>query len=195
MSNIIYSPSAHNSSVASGFYLSVDTKAPSDAFPVSDADHMMAINLEDGYSYDFTIPIAPNENGQVVITSPTNIFLLQQAKQKKIIILQEAYQAAISLSVTYTSKGGVTKNYQTDTNSINNLQSLLVGLSCQPDALPESFYWVSEDNTQVPFVYEDMQELGVAMCAQGIEAFANLQNKKSAVNAAATVPAIALITW
>ena len=61
--------------------------------------------------------------------------------------------------------------------------------------VPSGFYWVSLDNTQVPFTYADMQGLAAAFGLQGASAFQHLQTQKNAVLAATTVSAVQAITW
>jgi len=119
---------------------------------------------------------------------------LQQAKAAQNQILYNAYQSAITQSVSYTSKGGISKKYQADPISISNLQASLLG--CQAtQTTPDGFFWLAEDNTQVPFTYVDMQGLAQVFFAQGATAFAKLQALKAAVLTATTLSAIQAINW
>jgi hypothetical protein len=128
------------------------------------------------------------------IPAPTAAQLLAQAQQAQIATLTAAYQTAIVQPVSYTSKGGITKTYQADPNSLSNLQNTLLGLQAA-GATPSGFYWVSADNTQVSFAYADLQGLAAAMLAQGWAVFQKLQTLKAQVNAATTVSAVQAVVW
>ena len=98
------------------------------------------------------------------------------------------------MPVSYTSQGGVTKTYDADTASVSNVANMQLAFAAA-GTVPAGFYWVSADNTQVPFTYADIQGLAAAMGAQGFAAFATLQSKKGLVLAATTNAAVAAITW
>lgn len=134
----------------------------------------------------------PYISGSVLVpTPPPTVGEVQTAQ---IAALSAAYQNAIAGPVSYTSKGGVTKIYQADPQSVANIVQSLAG--CQAlQATPVGFYWVAEDNTQVPFTYADLQGLAAAMYALGAAAFAHLQDKKTAVLAATTVAEVEAIIW
>jgi len=117
---------------------------------------------------------------------------LAQAQTSQIQTLAKAYQTAIAQPVTYTSKGGVTKLYQADPQSIANLSQMMLAF-VGTQILPIGFYWVCADNTKVPFVYADLQGLAAAMGAQGFAAFDTLQTKKAQVLAAADVVTVQAI--
>lgn len=119
---------------------------------------------------------------------------LAQVQAAALAGVAAADQAAIAAPVTYETKGGVSKAFQADPGSIANLQSMLLAFSAS-QTVPAGFYWVAADNTQVPFVYADLQGLAAAIGAQGFAAFAKLQAAKSAINAAATVAAVEAISW
>ncbi|WP_434663435.1 DUF4376 domain-containing protein [Paraburkholderia sp. A3BS-1L] len=119
---------------------------------------------------------------------------LAGAQSAKIAALTAAYQAAIQQPVSYTSKGGATKTYQADAGSIANLTQMLLAFQSS-QTVPVGFYWVSLDNTQVPFSYADMQALANALGTQGAAAFQQLQTLRGKVNAAATVAAVQTIDW
>ncbi len=119
---------------------------------------------------------------------------LPQAQAQQINLLRQAYNAAIQTPVSYTSKGGVTKTYQADPQSVANLTQMMLA-SQAAAATPTGFYWVSLDNTQVPFAYADMQGLAAAFGAQGAAAFQHLQTLKAEVLAATTVSGVQAINW
>jgi hypothetical protein len=128
-----------------------------------------------------------------IVSAPASV-LLAQAQQAQIATLTAAYQTAIVQPVSYTSKGGVTKTYQADPQSLSNLQNTLLGLQVA-GATPSGFYWVAADNAQVPFIYADLQALAAALLAQGWAAFQKLQTLKAEVNAATTVSAVQAVVW
>lgn len=119
---------------------------------------------------------------------------LSKAKVNQINSLKESYNTAIQQPVSYTSAGGVTKIFQADSGSVYNLQNVLLGLSGL-GVVPSGFYWVSQDDTHVPFTYADLQGLAEAMFTQGLMAFQHLQTQKNAVNAATTVSSVQSIIW
>jgi hypothetical protein len=118
---------------------------------------------------------------------------LAQAQAAQIAVLAAEYQTAIVQPVSFTSKAGVTKTFQADAASVANLTSMLLGFQAAA-ATPAGFYWLSVDNTQVPFTYADMQGLAAAFAAQGAAAFFVLQTKKAAVLAATSVAAAQAIS-
>jgi hypothetical protein len=112
----------------------------------------------------------------------------------KIPGLVDDYASAISQPVSFTTAGSVTKYFQSDAKSVANLQAAIAGCA-GAQSTPVGFYWVSADNTRVPFVYADLQGLASAIFDQGVVAFQNLQDKKSAVNAATTEAAVSAVVW
>ena len=92
--------------------------------------------------------------------------------------LVDGYAQAIALPVTITTHAGVAKAYQADADSRQKVHDMLAAYS-PAGALPADFYWVATDNTQVPFVLADLQELAAALGAQGWAAFQKLQTLKA----------------
>ena len=119
---------------------------------------------------------------------------LSAAQAAQIAALAASYTTAIAQSVSFTSAGGITKTFQSDPQSVNNLANMLAAFPTQ-GVLPAGFYWVAADNTQVPFTVADMQGLAKVIGAQGFAAFQHLQTQKAAVLAATTVAAVQAITW
>ncbi len=160
-----------------------------------------------GYTPDGTIPAgaiactqtqadnysAYSLSGGAIVSAPA-AQLLAQAQAAQIGALKQAYSAAIQAPVNYTSKGGVTKTYQADPQSASNLQNAILGLRAS-GATPSGFYWVSADNTQVPFTFADLQALAAALLAQGWASFQRLQTLKAEVLAATSVSAVRAIVW
>lgn len=94
------------------------------------------------------------------------------------LTLDAGYAQAIAQPVTITTHAGVTKAYQADPASRQNVHDMLTAYA-PSGALPADFYWVAADNTQVPFVLSDLQELAAALGAQGWSAFQKLQTLKA----------------
>ena len=127
--------------------------------------------------------------------SPVPEVPLAVTQSTQVALLYAAYMTARDAAVTCTTKAGVTQTYQADPTSIANLQAMLAAFAAAPTALPPTFYWVAADNTQVPFVYADMQQLALNIGAQGAAAFAHYQTQKALVNAATTNDAVLAIVW
>jgi hypothetical protein len=126
----------------------------------------------------------------VALRAPT----LAQVQASQIATLAAAYQAASQQSVTFTTKAGVTKTFQADASSQAIIQQSLAGYSGS-QSVPTGFYWVSADNTLVPFVFSDLQGLAAAMIAQGWAAFQQLQTLKTQVISATTVAVVQAVVW
>jgi len=167
-----------------GFYDDVDSPAPQGVTTIEITDAQWATCL--------TVPGWTVVDGALV--APSSAFLLAQAKALQLGVLSAAYGAAIQADVSYTTKAGVTKTFQADGGSVSNLQNAILGLQAA-GATPSGFYWLSADNTQVPFTYADLQGLAAAMMAQGWTAFQHLQAQKAAVAAAASVSAVQAVSW
>ena len=134
----------------------------------------------------------PEQLAAAVPAYPAGVIADAQAAQGA--TLATAYAAAVAGPVSFTTAAKVTKTFQADPGSVQTLQQTLAGLS-GAQATPAGFYWVAADNTQVPFVYADLQGLAAAMLAQGWTAFQHLQTLKAEVAAAATVAAVQAIAW
>lgn len=118
---------------------------------------------------------------------------LTAAKAAKVDALTAAYAAACAQPVSL-SVGGMTKTYQADADSAKVIQQTLIGFSAV-QATPQGFWWLSSDNTQVPFGYGDLQALAAAMLSQGWDAFQRLQDRKARVRAAESVAEVLAVEW
>jgi hypothetical protein len=108
--------------------------------------------------------------------------------------LQDDYAAANAADITYTTAGGIVKAFQADPGSVRVIQESLAGCSLA-QATPDGFFWVSSDNTHVPFSYADLQGLAATVFARGAANFARLQVAKAAVAAATTVEEVNVVTF
>ena len=134
-------------------------------------------------------------NGEFSEPTPQPVQVtLAQAQAYQLAVIEAGYSGAVTKPISYTSRGGVTKSYQADSASQTVLMQAAQGYTLA-GAVPSDFYWVSDDNTQVPFVLEDLSALYQAMLAQGWAAFQRKQSLKAQVNAATTVAAAQSITW
>lgn len=171
-----------------GYYDSVDSPVPDGvtAIEITDAAWQACIAAQSPYTVENGTLVAPVE--------PTGEELLADAQATQISALYAAYNTAIAGGVTYTSKGGIAKAYQSDTGSINDVLQMQAAFQAA-GAMPAGFYWVATDNTQVPFTYADVQGLANAMGLLGVSSFAQLQTLKAQVKAATTVAAVQAIVW
>lgn len=126
--------------------------------------------------------------------APMPVQTLAQVQATQIAALTTAYSNAVAMPVSYTAKNGTTKTYQADPASVRNLTSMMLAFQLA-GATPAGFYWVAQDNTQVPFAYADLQGLAAAFGTQGAAAFAHLQTQKAAVIAATTTAAVQATGW
>jgi len=119
--------------------------------------------------------------------------LLAAAQAKQNALNYASYLQAIQGPVSYTSKGGITTQYQADPGSVANLQSTILGFQLT-QATPSGFYWVALDNSHTPFEYADLLGLAQAMVLPGAAAFAKWQSLKAQV-AAADLSTVSSIAW
>lgn len=119
---------------------------------------------------------------------------LAQVLNQQAAMLQAAYMVAIQQPVSFTTAAGVTKTFDADTDSQRTLQTAAQGYE-MAGSVPDGFYWVAADNTQVPFTLPDLKGLYAAMLAQGWTAFQRLQDRKSALAAATTTSAVQAVVW
>ncbi len=140
-----------------------------------------------GYLFDGTNFNAPSGD-----TVPTLTLAQVQAAQNT--LNWNAYEAAIYQPIIYTSIGKVTETYQADQDSVAKLGEMIQAFQLS-GSVPTGFYWVAEDNTQVPFTYADMQGLAQAAGLRGASAFQQMQELKAQVNAATTVQAVQATVW
>ena len=119
---------------------------------------------------------------------------LAQAQSAQVALVTSAYQVAISASVSFTTSGKVTKTFQADAQSRQNLSDMIAACA-GAGATPAGFYWVAADNTQVPFTYADLQGLAAAIGTQGWAAFQRLQAAKAAIAAATSVTAAQAVAF
>ena len=147
---------------------------------------------EDGR--EWTVQTVKGKPTQVWITEARPDITLDEAKAIKKVALTGSYATACASPVSYTTIGKVAKAYQADAGSVAILQQTLAGLS-GIQATPAGFWWLSDDNTQVPFAYADLQGLAAAMLSQGWTAFQRLQTLKAEVAAASTVTAVQAVEW
>jgi len=158
---------------------------------------IISINSNGVVVYDPSATAAQKTSAQGVIS--TNLPLLAPtslsvAQDIQIGLLTKAYNNAIQQPVSFTTKAGITKTFQADPQSQQNLSYVMQGFTAAA-VTPTGFYWVAADNTQVAFAFADLQGLAAAMVAQGWTAFQHLQTQKAAVNTATTVAAVQTIIW
>jgi hypothetical protein len=184
----------YRTATCSGFFF--DENAPDDAFDVSDADAHAAINLPAGSTYEFTHPVAPGTYGELVISAPSEDFLLTQAQAKQISSLAMEYQGAYTAPIAYRAIADtVSRDYQATSASQDALAQELAIYSVTGAVIPADYYWVATDNSHVPFVLPDLQGLSAAIGARRWDSFKRFQERKSAVKSAVTVDNVLAIVW
>lgn len=119
---------------------------------------------------------------------------LADAQTMQVTTIYTGYAAAVTKSVSYETAAAVTQTFQADTDSQTILLQAVTGYNAAGQT-PAGFYWVAEDNTQVPFTLADLKGLYAVMLAQGWTAFQNLQTKKSAIRSASTLAAAESVVW
>jgi len=157
-------------------------------------DDVVVTNTNGVYSFQSAAGIPLNVPTTLVPYSIPASVLLAAAQMAQITSLSQAYATACLAPVSYTSKGNITKTYQADQNSIDNLTWMLLTFS-SAQTTPSGFYWIALDNTQVPFTFADLQGLAAALGTQGASAFAQFQLLKAQVKAATTVADVQAIVW
>jgi hypothetical protein len=150
--------------------------------------------------YVFTTPFGavlgpyPSTLIQGMAPPPSLAVQLVNAQTNQIATLTAAYQNAVVQPVTYTSVGGVTKEFEADPNSQTILLQSVTGFNLA-GSVPPNFFWKSQDNTEVLFTLDDLKGLYAVMLSQGWTAFQNLQVKKSAVNNATLISVVEAVVW
>lgn len=112
---------------------------------------------------------------------------LEAEKTAKIAIIEQAYNDAIQINVTYN---GVV--FQADQVSQDRLVKVITALN---GATPAGFFWTALDNSNVPMSYADLKGLSAVILAQGWAAFQKMKSLKNSINAASDIDAVSLITW
>ncbi|MBN3779908.1 DUF4376 domain-containing protein [Burkholderia sp. Ac-20345] len=119
---------------------------------------------------------------------------LAQVQAQQAAMLQAAYSVAIQQPVSFTTAAGVTKAFDADVASQRVLQTATQGYD-MAGSVPDGFYWVAADNTQVSLTLADLKGLYGAMLAQGWTAFQRLQARKAAISAATTTSDVQAVVW
>lgn len=119
---------------------------------------------------------------------------LLAAQNAKIALLAQTYAQAITQDVSYTTSAGVTKTFQADPVAQNYILLTTTGYALI-GSTPDGFYWVSSDNTRVPFTLTDLKGLYGAVLTQGAIAFQRVQDRKVSVRAATNQAEIDAVVW
>jgi len=172
---ILYSPQKH------GFYFTDDSNAPSDAFAVSDQDHLIAINLPPGSTYSFT------PDGVLTVSQPTAAYVLSQAIAAKLEEINSDFFYANSLPISYLGA-----MFQTDSDSQALISNVITASGGQ---LPTSFAWYDVSNNPVPMSFAQLQGLAQAILLRGQGLFSNKQAKKAAARNAPDLSTLSTIVF
>jgi hypothetical protein len=115
---------------------------------------------------------------------------LETVKAKAVIELTLRHTIAIKLDINFTTKAGIVKDYQTGKATLDSLSIALV-----TNPLPDNFYWVSLDNTKVPFTLEDLQGLYNTIYDRNWALFQKLQDLKQQVRDESNILNVPKIVW
>jgi hypothetical protein len=140
------------------------------------------------------LPNVPTDLKPYTPPAPTAADKLAEAQATQIGQVSLAYRAAITANIDYTNAAGTKQTYQADDGSRSNLQDMLSAFA-KSQTVPAGFFWVALDNSQVPFVYADLQGLAEALGVRGAAAFAQLQILKDKIRSATTISAVQAIVW
>ena len=179
-----------------GLFGNISTPPASNAFAVDIDPAIMGdfLNTPSRYQYRFG---QFSERPGWAVEKP--IVAWVEAQSKQLSIIDEAFASAITGDIVFTTEAGVTKAYQADPESRMNLHDLLARYQ-NLGSVPTGFYWVSSDNTQVPFTLTDLHGLFATGIDAGWMAFQHKQAQKTAIrNIIDTSPdgiaAIQAISW
>lgn len=125
----------------------------------------------------------PSDN---LIPTLPDFILLEQAKIAKLQQIQQTYSTSLATGVSFTTVANITKNFQTYSSSISSMQYTATAIS-NGWVIPSGFYWVSSDNTQVPFTADDLNGLLKAATDFNWSLFQTLQTNKNLVKIATTL--------
>lgn len=108
--------------------------------------------------------------------------------------IDQAYAAAVTADIAFTTSAGVVATFQADADSQHVLAVSVQGYD-MAGAVPSGFFWKASDNTQVAFTLEDLKGLYQAMLARGWVAFQKKTTLKAEIAGATTVAEVQAITW
>lgn len=115
---------------------------------------------------------------------------LDTVKFKATVALNSEYSRNQKEDINFTTKAGIVKDYQTGKST---LDSLSIALVINP--LPDNFYWVSSDNTKVPFTLEDLQGLYNTIYTRDWVLFQKFQDLKQKVRDETNILNVPKIVW
>lgn len=161
---------------------------------------MKFYTLPDGDVAGFDDPSqAPNGSVEITAeefaeaaTTPSRTLSDWQTYQKTAI--DAAYAAAVTANLSFKTAGGVTAMFEADVDSQTLVMQATQGYAIA-GATPSGFYWLSADNTQVPFTLADLQGLYQAILSQGWTAFQKRTTLKQQIDEATTISAVQAIVW
>ena len=183
-----------NDAGGSGFHFSGDSSAPDDSFIVNESDINVAINLSVGYTYSFAESTEGEVFGKMTITAPTAGYLLEKAKESKMIELNSSYRLAIVAPISYTTIAGVTASFTQTSDDNVKLQTAISESSLNKEWILN--LWLDANgNAIMPFVYDDLLGLALAMETADAPDFMQLLNKITTVKTATTIESVQSVTW
>lgn len=151
-----------------------------------DKDGYYQIVLEDGEE----LPEWANGMIETAVQTP----VLTEAQTSQSATIDQAYSAAVTADISFTTAAGVTAVFQADGDSQQVLSVSVQGYD-MVGSVPDGFFWKAADNAQVAFTLSDLKGLYRAMLDRGWLAFKKRTDLKDAIAAAKTVAEVQAITW
>ena len=129
--------------------------------------------------------IAITQNEADLISHPP--LTLAQSQDKQIKLIENDYTTAIQKDVDYMGK-----LFQADMISQDRLLKCLVALS---GTVPDGFYWLSSDNSEIIMTFAQLQNLSSLMMSQGWSAFQKMKTLKDKIRSSMDVNSVSVIIW
>jgi hypothetical protein len=133
-------------------------------------------------------PVTPQQ-AEAIMHPPAPEPTLEQAQAARLLLIDMAYQAAITAPIAYGAAF-----YQADEASVMLLNNAITMYGIA-GATPNPFFWLSADNVPVPVELADLQAIGTALAARQWQAFQIRFSLKEAVRAAETIGDVEAVAW
>lgn len=118
--------------------------------------------------------IAPPKDALFADPGPTLAVLIERKNNE----LTKEYDDQVRTAVGFTTEAGQASTFQADQSSVSRIVTALAGFDAVGE-VPEGYYWLSADNTQVPFTKEDLRALLAEIHVRNFKLFDKLQTLKA----------------
>lgn len=169
-----------NGSVLSRLEYSEDVESfPENQIPCTEEQFL---NYRDFHRInDFIVPLSSSE-------------ILRNAMDVRVLALRSRYLSSLQGKLKFSTGAGVSEVFQVDDLSVKNLSDMLLAFSGTQET-PDQFYWVTDNNSHVPFTYKDLQGLASLMGTAKLGLFQHFQGKRAEIEACTTVEAVNAVQW